>query len=127
MERAIQLTASLDARRRRLGMTRRQLVRLSGVRAVIVRRILTDPARVRFEHVESVARVLGLNMLTGRSTPIRKVLQDRAERKARYIAKLVQGTQGLEASAVDAAGLERLVEVSLAALLGGKKRKLWDD
>ena len=30
-------------------------------------------------------------------------------------------------NAVDAAGFARLVEVSAAALLGGKKRKLWDD
>lgn len=104
-----------------------QLVKRSGLPADTVRRILADPSQDSFGQVAAVAKVLGLDLMAARRTPVAAILRERAFAKARYVARLVQGTQGLEASGVDKEGFERLVEVSAATLLAGKKRKLWDD
>jgi hypothetical protein len=117
----------LNQRRRKLQITIRALSRMSGVPVATVNRILADPSKVRFEHVAAVGRVLGLNLLTAQRVPVKRILRDRAIVKARYVAKCVQGTQGLEAAAVDPQGYERLVEITAAVLLAGKKRKLWDE
>ena len=121
------LETFLMSRRKKLGMPTRTLVRISGVPVATVNRILTNPARVRFEYVAAVARVLGVDMEAGKTVPLQQILKDRALIKASYVAKLIQGTQALEASALDQPGYERLIAVSIAALLAGKKRKLWDD
>ena len=121
------LETFLMSRRKKLGMPTRTLVRMSGVPVATVNRILTNPARVRFEYVAAVARVLGVDMEAGKTVPLQRILKDRAQIKASYVAKLIQGTQALEASALDQPGYERLIAVSIAALLAGKKRKLWDD
>ena len=117
----------LDTRRRQLGITIRALARMSGVPVATVNRILADPSNVRFEYVAAVGAVVGLDLATARRVPVKRVLRDRALAKARYVARFVQGTQGLEAAGVDTAGYERLVEVAAEALLAGKKRKLWDE
>lgn len=117
----------LNKRRRQLEITVRALSRMSGVPVATVNRILADPSKVRFEHVAAVSWVLGVNLLTAKRVPVKRMLHERARAKARYVAKFVQGTQGLEAAAVDPAGYERLVEVATQALLAGKKRKLWDE
>jgi hypothetical protein len=117
----------LNSRRKKLEITIGALSRLSGVPVATVNRILADPSSVRFEYVDAVGRVLGVNFLSARRVKVEKVLQDRAFEKARYVAKVVQGTQGLEAAGVDSTGYQRLVEVSAKTLLAGKKRKLWDE
>lgn len=120
-------TNILSTRRRKLGITIGALARLSGVPVATVNRILANPASVRFEHVDTVGRVLGVNFREARKRKVEQVLRDRAYEKARYVARVVQGTQGLEAAGVDASGYDRLVEVAAETLLAGKKRKLWDD
>ena len=117
----------LNKRRRRLGITIRALARLSGVPVATVNRILADPASVRFAHVDAVGSVLGVHFADARRVKVEKVLRDRALEKARYVAAVVQGTQGLEAAGVGTDGYRRLVEVSADALLAGDRRKLWDD
>lgn len=120
-------TNILNSRRKKLEITIHALSRLSGVPVATVNRILADPSTVRFEHVDAVGRVLGVNFRAARRIPVEKVLHERAVQKARYVAKVVQGTQGLEAAGVDSQGYQRLVEVSAKTLLAGKKRKLWDE
>jgi hypothetical protein len=120
-------TNILNPRRKKLGITIGALSRLSGVPVATVNRILADPSTVRFEHVDAVGRVLGVNFKAARRVKVEQVLQDRAYEKARYVAKVVQGTQGLEAAGVDSQGFERLVKVAAETLLAGKKRKLWDE
>lgn len=114
-------------RRRRLRIPVPALARMSGVPVADVRQLLADPAGVRFDHVAAVGKVLGVDLLTARRVPVEQILRERARAKARYVAQLVQGTQGLEAAAVDPAGYERLVEIAAEALLAGNKRKLWDE
>jgi transcriptional regulator with XRE-family HTH domain len=117
----------LSIRRRQLGITTAALSRESGVPVATVNRILANPDAARFEKVAAVGRVLGVDFTALRKRPIRDVLRARAAQKARYVVRVVQGTQGLEAAGVDAAGYERLVAVATEALLSGPKRKLWDD
>lgn len=116
----------LAHRRNKLGITIRALARLSGVPVATVNRILADPSAVRFRHVDAVGRVLGVNFRDARRVKLKQVLRARALEKARYVAKIVQGTQALEAAGVDSAGYQRLVEVSANTLLAGNKRKLWE-
>jgi transcriptional regulator with XRE-family HTH domain len=120
-------TNILDTRRRKLGVTIGSLARLSGVPVATVNRILRDPATARFEKVAAVGCVLGVDYANARKVSVKRVLRDRAAVKARYVAAVVQGTQGLEAAGVDAAGYERLVAVATQTLLAGNKRKLWDE
>ncbi|MBN9121956.1 MAG: hypothetical protein J0I06_22910 [Planctomycetes bacterium] len=108
-------------------MTVSALARLSGVPIATVRQLLMNPAEVRFEDVATVGRVLGLDLARSRRVPVKQILRDRALAKARYVARFVQGTQGLEAAAVDPAGYDKIVEVAAQALLAGNKRKLWDE
>ena len=120
-------TNILNMRRRRLGMPIRSLARLSGVPVATVNRILADPTTAQFGNVAAVGQVLGIDFTTARKVGVKKLLHDRATKKASYVARLVQGTQGLEAAGVDPAGYERLVEIATATLLAGQKRKLWDE
>jgi transcriptional regulator with XRE-family HTH domain len=117
----------LNTRRRKLGVTIGALARLSGVPVATVNRILRDPAKARFEKVAAVGNVLGIDYANARIVPVKRVLRERATQKARYVAAVVQGTQGLEAAGLDSEGYERLVVVATETLLAGKKRKLWDE
>jgi hypothetical protein len=92
-----------------------------------VNRILKDPTKALFENVVTVGSALGMDFIGLHEKPVAEVLRERALVKARYIAQVVQGTQGLEAAGVDSEGYARLVEVAANALLAGKKRKLWDE
>ena len=117
----------LDDRRRELGMPIHALVKLSGVPVATVKRILADPGPARFESVAAIGQVLGVNYATAQIVPVEQVLHDRVLAKAQYVARIVQGTQGLEAAGVDESGFQQLVTVATQALLSGKKRKLWDE
>ena len=120
-------TNILNTRRRKLGVTIGALARLSGVPVATVNRILRDPATARFEKVAAVGSILGVDYANARKVPVKRVLRERALQKARYVAAVVQGTQGLEAAGLDSAGYERLVAVAAETLLAGKKRKLWEE
>jgi hypothetical protein len=110
-----------------LEITISSLARLSKVPVATVNRILADPANVRFDHVAAVARVLGVDFVKAKKKSVERVLKDRAFAKARYVARVVQGTQGLEAAGLDSEGFQRIVSVAVEKLLLGKKRKLWDE
>ena len=64
-----------------------------------------------------------LNNMAGASSEL--ALNERIYAKARYIAQLVQGSQILEAAAVDAAGYERIIENAARMLREGDPRKIW--
>jgi transcriptional regulator with XRE-family HTH domain len=117
----------LKARRKKLGIPIAALARLSGVSVPTVNRILRNPGTAQFGNVAAVGKVLGIDFRTARKVRVETLLQARALQKARYVARVVQGTQGLEAAGVDADGYERLVNLAAETLLAGKKRKLWDE
>lgn len=117
----------LNARRKVLKMPVEVLVKRSGVPRPTVFRILRgDMDRVRFGYVSKVAGVLGFSF-TGPSLEPEELRRNEARRKARLLARLTQGTMGLEAQAVSPELLQELEEQTVAKLLAGKGRKLWGE
>jgi transcriptional regulator with XRE-family HTH domain len=118
-------TTDLNSRRKLLRMPVDALVRRSGVpRPTVVRILRGNADAVRFGHVLKVANVLGLSLGGPAADPEALRLRE-ARRKARLLARLTQGTMGLEAQAVSAEVLRELEEKTVAKLLAGKGRKLW--
>lgn len=117
--------ATLDARRRALGMTFPALARRSGVSEPTVKRICGPGlARASWEHVVRVARALGLSPgLQFKAEE--EMLDEQALIQARRIASMVQSTSGLEAQAVRPADLQRLIQLSYTELRNGPRRRLW--
>lgn len=125
---------SLDERRRELRMSVTALARRSGVSRPTVNRILAGREHVpSAQSVHALAAALGLQVQLGYAPAVvpaieaREFRRQQALTKARQLAKLVQGTMGLEAQAVDSKTLDGLVEDNLHALLSGSSRQLWDD
>ena len=103
------------------------LVKRSGVPRPTVFRILRGEVdRVRFGYVQKVAGVLGLSF-GGPTIDLEELRRQEAKRKARLLARLTQGTMGLESQAVSAELLQELEEQTVIKLLNGTGRKLWSD
>lgn len=117
--------ASLNARRRALGLTHAALAARSGVSEPTVKRILGGHlAEASFANVSAVLDALGLSLQTG-EVSVREMREHQARRKAEEIARLVQGTSALESQAVDDATYRELVERTYHELLAGPARRLW--
>ena len=118
----------LDKRRRDLGLSYELLARRSGVSRPTVQRILTgrQPA-ASFANVAVIAEALGLGLRFESRVEPGRLKQEQAERKARSLVALVQGTSGLEGQAVDRGAVESMVEQTAHELLAGPKRKLWSE
>jgi transcriptional regulator with XRE-family HTH domain len=117
----------LNARRKRLKMPVAVLVRRAQVPRPTVFRILRGQAdSVRFGHVQKVAAVLGVSFGTPPADPD-DLRRRQAERKARLLRRLTQGTMGLEAQAVSDEVLNDLEREAVAKLLAGTGRTLWAD
>lgn len=119
--------SDLNERRKQLGITIRALSRLSKVPVATVNRILANPGRARFDHVAAVGNILGIDFLGVRSLPVKTVLANRVLAKATYIARVVQGTQGLEAAGLNRSGYHKILNLAVKTLKSGKKQKLWDE
>ena len=118
----------LDQRRRELEMTYAILAKRSCVSVPTVCRILSgsDPG-ASFANVQAVAEAQGMGVsLTSESNPEEFRFQQ-AQRKARRLVGIVQGTAGLEGQAVDADAVERMRNRTVHELLAGSPRKLWGD
>jgi hypothetical protein len=53
--------------------------------------------------------------------------REQAERKAKKLVALVQGTSGLEGQAVDRETIESMVKQTTQELLAGSTRRLWSE
>jgi transcriptional regulator with XRE-family HTH domain len=122
------LLKSLDERRRELGLSYELLSRRCGVSRPTVQRILSGHhAAASFANVLAIAESLGLGLRFDSAVDTRDLRQEQAERKAKKLVALVQGTSGLEGQAVDEKSVESMVEQTMHELLAGSKRKLWSD
>jgi len=122
------LLKDLDKRRRELGLSYELLSRRCGVSRPTVQRILSGrhPAG-SFANIVAIAESLGLEIRFDSKIDARKLKWDQAERKAKKLVSLVQGTSGLEGQAVDERAVESMVEQTAHELLAGSKRKLWSE
>lgn len=118
----------LDKRRRDLGLSYELLAQRSGVSRPTVQRILTgrQPA-ASVSNVVAIAEALGLGLRFESRVDPGRLRREQAERKARKLVALVQGTSGLEGQAVDRRTVESMVEQTTHELLAGPKRKLWSE
>jgi transcriptional regulator with XRE-family HTH domain len=115
----------LNTRRKRLKMPVDALVRRSRVPRPTVFRILRGRLEsVRFGSVEKVASVLGLSFGAPAVEPD-ELRRREAERKARLLRQLTQGTMGLEAQGVSEDVLNELERETVTKLLTGSGRTLW--
>ena len=81
-----------------------------------------------FANIVAIAESLGLGLRFDTKFDARKLKREQAERKARKLVALVQGTSGLEGQAVvDEKIVASMIEQTTHELLAGPKRKLWSD
>ena len=79
-----------------------------------------------FANILALADALGMDILTRQQMDSEKFRQQHAERKAKKLVGLVQGTSALEAQAVSEKTIERFVRQTTRQLLASKP-KLWDE
>ena len=117
--------ADLNDRRRALGMSCRALADRSGVSLPTVQRAMMGQAeRTTVRNVRRIAEAMGLDLALIPSVAAEAYRQKQAEQKARELVRMVQGTSGLEAQAVDETAMRRMIDRTKQELLRSK-RKLW--
>jgi transcriptional regulator with XRE-family HTH domain len=117
----------LAVRRRQLGMSVAALAARSGVPVSTVKRVLNGGLeKASFENVVRIASALGLRLDFRPAEDALAMQRREAERKARRIVRLVQGTSALEAQAVDEKSLSEMRQRTVHELMAGSKRRLWD-
>jgi transcriptional regulator with XRE-family HTH domain len=122
------LLNELDQRRRDLGLSYELLSKRCGVSRPTVQRILSGRhAAASLANILAIAESLGLGLRFDSKVEPRKLKRDQAERKAKKLVALVQGTSGLEGQAVDSKAMESMVKQTTHELLAGSKRKLWSE
>ena len=122
------LLKTLDERRRELGLSYELLSKRCGVSRPTVQRILSGHhAAASFANILAIAESLGLGLRFDSKIDTRDLKREQAERKAKKLVALVQGTSGLEGQAVDEESVELMVEQTTHELLAGSKRKLWSE
>jgi transcriptional regulator with XRE-family HTH domain len=108
-------------------MSRATLAKRAGVSLPTVARILTGREQSpRLGTVQAIAQQLGVEV---RFVPVKDeydLRKEQANRKAQAIAKMVQGTMGLEAQGVSQKKLDNLVRQKTDGLMAGSRRKLWE-
>lgn len=117
--------ADLNDRRRALGMSCRALAGRSGVSLPTVQRVMGGEAeRTAVANVRRIAEALGLDLAFTPIADAETYRQKQAEEKARELVRMVQGTSGLEAQAVDETAMRRMIDRTKQELLKSKL-KLW--
>lgn len=121
----VQVLERLAMRRRALRMSFQALADRSGLSVATVRRILIErDHRAHFSSVTALAAALGASLELNEPPPA-QVLEEAATAKARRIVGLVQGSSGLEAQAVDAASMQRMVNQTVHELMAGPRSRIW--
>jgi transcriptional regulator with XRE-family HTH domain len=122
------LLLALDQRRRDLGLSYDLLSKRCGVSRPTVQRILSGrQAAASFSNILAIAESLGLALRLDSEVTPNKLKREQAERKAKRLVALVQGTSGLEGQAVDRETIDSMVEQTAHELLAGSNRRLWSE
>lgn len=119
------ISNTLALRRQQLRMSIPALASRSGVSVATVRRILAGrAAEASYASVSAVAEALGVPLQTAPHDP--EVFREQVARtKAERLMRMVQGTSALEAQAVSADAVARMVSKTVHELLAGSPRRLW--
>ena len=128
MQEVASLLTALDQRRRDLGLSYDLLSKRCGVSRPTVQRILSGrQTAASFSNILAIADALGLAIRFDSQIAPHKLKREQAERKAKRLVALVQGTSGLEGQAVDRETVESMVADTTRELLSGSARKLWSE
>ncbi len=116
----------LERRRRSLGMSQAELARRSGQSTPTVIRILTQGIdSVATGKVRAVAKALGIVLQCKETVSVLEMQEREAQKKARDIVRMLQGTSGLESQSFDDDTYKDMVQQTVHELMAGPKRKLW--
>ena len=118
----------LDKRRRHVRMSYAVLARRSGVSMpTLIRTLSGHNPHISFESLLSIAAALGMQLKLEPLISTSQFLESEAEKKARQIVGMVQGTSGLESQAVGDESRDDLIRQTVHELLAGSPRKLWEE
>jgi len=118
----------LELRRHRLGMSKAAVAKRSGIPRATVDRILSGREKgPRISSLTAIAQALGVELELKETMSAQEFRRAQAVAKAKRVARLVQGTMGLESQGVDQDALNEIVDQTASELLAGSPRRLWDD
>jgi len=119
---------TLDCRRRELRMSVTAIAKRSAVSLPTVARILSGRfPYASFANVAAIADALGMVLKLESVMDADDFREDQAQRKARQLVAMVQGTSALEAQAVDDRTLDAMTRQTVHELLTGSPRALWSE
>ncbi|MEX0819495.1 MAG: helix-turn-helix domain-containing protein [Pirellulaceae bacterium] len=123
---ALQMLNQLEGRRRRLGMSQSALAKRCGLSVPTVQRVLAgNLEQASFGNVLAIADALGMSAVMKPVKSEDELREEQAEKKARQLIGMVQGTSGLESQAVSHEEFEAMVRRTVHELLADPGRKLW--
>jgi hypothetical protein len=93
----------------------------------VMRTLTGHNPNVSLRAIMAIATALGMRLHLQAEVAIADLLERQAQKKARRLAGVVQGTSALEAQALDDAELSDLTRQTVHKLLSGSPRKLWDE
>ena len=118
------LLGFLGQRRRDLRMPISALSERANTSVSTVKRVLGGDTSVSYSTLCRIAEAMGVTFeVNARSS--RSVITEEAKRKAKLVAKMVQGTSALEAQAVDEETLGRVAQAAEATLVKRLGGMLW--
>ncbi len=107
-------------------MTLAQLAKRSGVSMPAVVRILHGAVEnAKLRSITGLAAALGLKVRFESTDTALEMRRQEAEKKAREIVGLMQGTSGLEDEGIGLEAFEEAVEQTMHELMAGQGKKLW--
>src|SRR5437868_1902312 len=125
METCRALFETLAQRRRKLGISYAALARRSGVSMPTVVRLLSGRhLSASLRNVVAVADALGVDFQVREVTPVHELREQQAAQKAQRLTRMLQGTSGLEAQALDRETVSAMTRQTVHELLAGSPRKL---
>jgi transcriptional regulator with XRE-family HTH domain len=131
---SIELLDRLDRRREDIGMSKKQLATRARIPIATLNRVLSGKEkRLAIDKIGALAGALGVVVHVGSTMALEELespfelCQKEAKRKAARVVRMVQGTMGLEAQALDANDVKDMVEQTTCELMAGSRRKLWSE
>ena len=119
------LNVDLDTRRQQLGMSCAAVAQRSGVSLVTVQRMMRgDYRRAVYDNVAKVAQAVGMGIELNPLGDAETYRERQARQKAERLVRIAQGSSALEAQAVRAQDVRKMIQTITYELLGSK-RKLW--
>ncbi|PSM51538.1 transcriptional regulator, XRE family [Campylobacter blaseri] len=119
------LINKIQTRRKKLNITIENLSKISHIGTRTLNRFLSGDD-VKLSTIEKITQTLGLDFAGNEVVKLKDLMEKRANKKAIFLASLVQGTSSLEMQGLDKDGIENIISNFKQELLNGQyKDKLW--